>query len=298
MRLGIPNIRGNLFDVTGKVVAVTGAGQGIGRTLSTGFASAGAKVVMIDVNADPLAESERIIGEIATETATVLTDVSADDAPAGIVEACMELGGRIDCLVNNAGIMSYTDPRTITDEEFDRMIRINLKAPVRIMREVLSVMEKQGSGSVINIGSSWSSRASVFNQSGGGVDYCAAKAALQSYTRGAAQSLAESHVRVNAIAPGGVDTPMHAHHRDFLMEYEKYIPIGRMTVAEDLVGTAIFLASEASAYITGQTIHVNGGMIMVDRFAPSPLVCTRGARKDARHVFPAAGSCAPAKDSG
>ena len=264
MRLGVPDIRGNLFDVSGKVVAITGAGQGIGRTLSIGFASAGAKVVMIDINEDPLAESKGIVGEITDGTTPVAADVSAEDTPKRIVDACMEVGGRIDCLINNAGIMSYTDPRTITDDEFDRMIRINLKAPVRIMREVLPVMEKQGSGSVINIGSSWSSRASVFNQSGGGVDYCAAKAALQSYTRGAAQNLAESHVRVNAIAPGGVDTPMHAHHRDFLMEYEKYIPIGRMTVAEDLVGTAIFLASEASAYITGQTIHVNGGMIMVD----------------------------------
>ena len=264
MRLGVPDICGNLFDMTGKVVAVTGAGQGIGRTLSKGFAAAGAKLVIVDMNADLLPVTKGIVEELGAGVSVVVADVAADDTPKRIADACMALGGRIDCLINNAGIMSYTDARTITDDEFDRMITVNFKAPVRIMREVLPIMEKQGSGSVINIGSSWSSRASVFNQSGGGVDYCAAKAALQSYTRGAAQNLAESHVRLNAIAPGGVDTPMHAHHRDFLMEYEKYIPLGRMTVAEDLVGTAIFLASEASAYITGQTIHVNGGMIMVD----------------------------------
>ena len=264
MRLGVPNIRGNLFDMTGKVVAVTGAGQGIGRTLSEGFAAAGAKLVIVDLNADLLPVTKGIVEGLGAEVSAVVADVTADDTPKRIADACMDLGGRIDCLINNAGIMSYTDARTIADEELDRMITVNFKAPVRIMREVLPIMEKQGSGAVINIGSSWSSRASVFNQSGGGVDYCAAKAALQSYTRGAAQNLAESHVRLNAIAPGGVDTPMHAHHRDFLMEYEKYIPLGRMTVAEDLVGTAIFLASEASAYITGQTIHVNGGMIMVD----------------------------------
>ena len=264
MRLGVPNIRGNLFDVAGRVVAITGAGQGIGRALAEGFASAGAKTVLVDMNADKLAETGGMIGGNATNSAQVVADVSADDAPKRIVDACKGLGGRIDCLINNAGIMSYTDARTIADDEFDRMISINLRAPVRIMREVLPVMAEQGAGSVINIGSSWSSRASVFNQSGGGVDYCAAKAALQSYTRGAAQNVAESHVRLNAIAPGGVDTPMHAHHREFLLEYEKYIPLGRMTVAEDLVGTAIFLASDASAYITGQTIHVNGGMIMVD----------------------------------
>ena len=264
MRLAVPDIRGNLFDLSGRVVAITGAGQGIGRTLATGFAAAGAQVVLVDINAGPLAESERILRGITDRLATLEADVTAADTPERITAACQDLGGGIDVLVNNAGIMSYTDPRTITDEEFDRMIRVNLRAPVRIMRAVLPLMEARRSGSVINIGSSWSSRASVFNQSGGGVDYCAAKAALQAYTRGAAQALAEHHVRINAIAPGGVDTPMHAHHRDFLMEYEKYIPLGRMTVAEDLVGTAIFLASPASTYITGQTIHVNGGMIMVD----------------------------------
>lgn len=263
-RLAVPNVRTNLFDITDRVVAITGAGQGIGRTLAEGFAAQGAKVVAVDLNGDKLKETAAVLDEVGTANGSVQADVSADDAPKRIVEACMDIGGRIDCLINNAGIMSYTEPRTISDDEFDRMITINLKAPMRIMREVFQQMEKQGSGSVINIGSSWSSRASVFNQSGGGVDYCSAKAALQAYTRGAAQTMAEHHVRVNAIAPGGVDTPMHAHHRDFLMEFEKYIPLGRMTVAEDLVGTSIYLASDASAYITGQTIHVNGGMIMVD----------------------------------
>lgn len=263
-RLPVPNIYGNLFSVADKVVAITGAGQGIGLIFAEGFASAGAKVVLVDMNAEKLAEAKAKVAKIGKHVTAVATDVSVEDAPAKIVAACKSLGGRVDCLINNAGIMSYTDSRTITDEEFDRMIRVNLKAPIRIMKAVLQEMEKQGSGSIINIGSSWSSRASVFNQSGGGVDYCSAKAALQAYTRGTAQNVAEKHIRVNAIAPGGVDTPMHAHHREFLMEYEKYIPLGRMTVAEDLVGTAIFLASEASGYITGQTIHVNGGMIMVD----------------------------------
>ncbi len=263
-RLAVHSIRKNLFDIADRVVAITGAGQGIGRTLSEGFAAQGAKVVAVDLNSEGLQETGAILDDIGGAHQAVQADVSADETPKRILAACMDIGGRIDCLINNAGIMSYTDPRTIADDEFDRMIAINLKAPMRIMREVLPQMETQKSGSVINIGSSWSSRASVFNQSGGGVDYCAANAALQAYTRGGAQTMAEHHVRVNAIAPGGVDTPMHAHHRDFLMEYEKYIPLGRMTVAEDLVGTAIYLASDASAYITGQTIHVNGGMIMVD----------------------------------
>jgi 3-oxoacyl-[acyl-carrier protein] reductase len=101
-----------------------------------------------------------------------------------------------------------------------------------------------------------------FQPGWGGVDYCSSKAALQSLTRAAAQDVAAHGVRVNAIAPGAVDTPMHSSHRAKLFEYEKYIPLGRMQLAQDLAGTAVFLASDASGYITGQTLHVNGGMIM------------------------------------
>ena len=154
--------------------------------------------------------------------------------------------------------------RKLADEEWDHIHSVNLRAPMGIMRAALNGRVTQERGSVINIGSSWSSQGAIFNQDGGGVDYCSAKAAVQGLTKSAAQDVARYGVRVNAIAPGAVDTPMHAHHRDYLFEYEKYIPIGRMQVAEDLVGTAIFLASDASTYITGQTIHVNGGLLMVD----------------------------------
>ena len=218
----------------------------------------------MDLKPSVLEETAARIAEVGHRVATVVTDVTALDAPERIVSAALDLSGRIDVLVNNAGIMGYADIIGITDEQWDRMYGINLKAPMRIMREVLKQMVTAGRGSVINIGSSWSSRASVFNQDGGGIDYCSAKAALQSLSRAAAQDVAPSGVRVNALAPGAVDTPMHAHHRDYLFEYEKYIPLGRMEVAEDLVGPAIFLASDAGAYVTGQTIHVNGGLIMVD----------------------------------
>ena len=98
------------------------------------------------MNADLLPVTKGIVEELGAGVSMVVADVSAGDAPKRIADACMALGGRIDCLINNAGIMSYTDARTITDEEFDRMIAINFKAPVRIMREVLPLMEKQGSG--------------------------------------------------------------------------------------------------------------------------------------------------------
>ncbi len=135
---------------------------------------------------------------------------------------------------------------------------------MRITRAVLAEMAKASSGSIVNIGSSWSSRASVFNQDGGGVDYCSSKAALQALTRATAQDAAPRNIRVNAVAPGIVDTPMHADHRPLLFEFEKFVPLGRIQVAQDLAGVVIFLASDASAYVTGQTFHVNGGLLMTD----------------------------------
>ena len=96
------------------------------------------------------------------------------------------------------------------------------------------------------------------------MDYCSSKAALHALTRATAQDVAPKNIRVNTIAPGAVDTSMHADHRALLFEFEKYIPLGRIQVAEDLAGAVIFLASNASAYITGQTLHVNGGLLMVD----------------------------------
>jgi 3-oxoacyl-[acyl-carrier protein] reductase len=264
MALDVPDISKNLFDLSGYCGIVTGAGQGIGLALSKGLAYSGCDLVLVDRNDEQLQRAAEEIRAIGRNVATVSTDVTAEDAPEQLVEAAKGLSGRIDVLINNAGIMGYTDMLTVTDDQWDDMYGVNLRAPMRIMRAVLQEMVEAQRGSIINIGSSWSSRASVFNQDGGGVDYCSAKAALQSLTRAAAQDVAPHGIRINAIAPGAVDTPMHAHHRDYLFEYEKYIPLGRMQVAEDLAGTAVFLASDASSYITGQTLHVNGGILMVD----------------------------------
>ena len=200
MPLPVPDISRNLFDLSGYCSIVTGAGQGIGLALAEALAYAGSDLVLTERNAEHLAV------------------------------------GAIDVLINNAGYMTFADMLTVEDAVWDNIYAVNVRAPMRIMRAVLSEMVKAGRGSVINIGSSWSSRASVFNQDGGGVDYCSSKAALQCLTRAAAQDVAAKGVRVNAIAPGAVDTPMHADHRAKLFEYEKYIPLGRMQVAEDLAG--------------------------------------------------------------
>jgi NAD(P)-dependent dehydrogenase (short-subunit alcohol dehydrogenase family) len=264
MKAPIPDISKDLFNLTGYCSIVTGASAGIGLSIAEALAYRGSDLVLVSRKGDKLEQAAEKVRAIGRRVATVAVDVALDDAPIRIVQAALGLGGRIDVLVNNAGFMTFADPFNVKDETWDDIFKVNVRAPMRIMRAVLAEMVKAGRGSVINIGSSWSSRASVFNQDGGGVDYCSSKAALHALTRATAQDVASKGIRVNTIAPGAVDTPMHADHRALLFEFEKYIPLGRIQVAEDLAGSVIFLASDASAYITGQTLHVNGGLLMVD----------------------------------
>ena len=264
MTLPVPDVSKNLFDLNGFCSIVTGAGKGIGLTLSQALAHDGSDLVLVGRSTGELEAAADTIRAIGRKARTVVTDVTAEKAPEMIVNTAMDMSRRIDVLINNAGFMTFADMLGVDDKIWDDIYSVNVRAPMRIMKAVLKEMVKAGRGSVINMGSSWSSRASVFNQDGGGVDYCSSKAALQALTRAAAQDVAAKGVRVNNIAPGAVDTPMHADHRDLLYQFVKYIPMGRMGVAEDLAGTAVFLASDASTFITGQTIHVNGGMLMVD----------------------------------
>jgi NAD(P)-dependent dehydrogenase (short-subunit alcohol dehydrogenase family) len=264
MKAPIPDISRDLFDLTGYCSIVTGASVGIGFNIAEALAYKGSDLVLVSRNAERLEEAAGKVRAIGRRAVAVAADVADDDTPERIVEAALGLGGRIDVLVNNAGFMTFADPFNVNDETWDEIFNVNVRAPMRITRAVLAEMVKACRGSIINIGSSWSTRASVFNQDGGGVDYCSSKAALHALTRATAQDVAPKNIRVNTIAPGAVDTPMHADHRALLFEFEKYIPLGRIQVAEDLAGAAIFLASDASAYITGQTLHVNGGLLMVD----------------------------------
>lgn len=264
MTLPIPDVSKNLFDLSGFCSIVTGAGKGIGLTLSRALAYHGSDIVLVGRSAGDLDAAGEMIRAAGRKVRTVVTDVTDEAAPEMIVNAALDMSPRIDVLINNAGFMTFADMLSVDDKVWDDIYSVNVRAPMRIMKTVLGEMVKAGRGSVINIGSSWSSRASVFNQDGGGVDYCSSKAALQALTRAAAQDVAPKGVRVNNIAPGAVDTPMHRDHRDLLYQFVKYIPMGRMGMAEDLAGTAVFLASDASTFITGQTIHVNGGMLMVD----------------------------------
>ncbi len=253
-----------LFGLDGKTAVVTGAARGMGKALAFGLAQFGAKVVLADVNEPEAKAAASELEAAGGHALAVEVDHTDEGAVKRLVEATESRFGPIDVLVNNAGVLSRADIFEVSLDQWDEIMNINLRGPLLCMKAVMSGMIGRGAGSVINIGSSYSSRAAVFNTSGGGADYCASKAALQALTRSAAQAAAQHGVRVNAIAPGVVDTPMHAAHREFIFEWEKYIPLGRLQVADDIVGTAVYLASDASRYVTGQTIHVNGGMLMID----------------------------------
>jgi NAD(P)-dependent dehydrogenase (short-subunit alcohol dehydrogenase family) len=207
MKAPIPDISRDLFDLTGYCTIVTGASVGIGLSIAEALAYRGSDLVLVSRNAQRLEEAARKVRAIGRRVVALAADVADDDAPQRIVEAALGLGGRIDVLVNNAGFMTFADPFNVDDKTWDQIFDVNVRAPMRITRAVLAEMVKASRGSIINIGSSWSTRASVFNQDGGGVDYCSSKAALHALTRATAQDVAPKNIRVNTIAPGAVDTP-------------------------------------------------------------------------------------------
>ena len=238
----------NMFDLTGMTALVTGASGGIGLALVRGFLEAGSKVVAIDLNPsaveDAFSGNERVM--------PISLDVSDLDGIREVLAKMRVWFGPIDVLVNNAGIKSAERLIDGDRSEIQRTLAINVDAVLNLTR-------------LINIGSSISSRGAIFNYQAGGADYCYSKAIVHDLTRLIAYEAAPEGVTVNAIAPGIVHTPMHGRPADETeARHAGRIPLGRIGQPTDIVGAAVFLASKSANYITGQVLHVNGGMIMSD----------------------------------
>jgi 3-oxoacyl-[acyl-carrier protein] reductase len=253
-----------LFDLTDKVAIITGGISGIGEAITLKLAKFGANVVIADVATE---KEEKIIGEIEStgrQALLVKTDVTKISDIDHLVKSTLDKFGKIDILVNCAGILSEMAVEGLSEEEWDKVFNINVKGVFLCSQAVIDPMIKQKSGKIVNIGSSWSSRGSVWNTSGGGAAYCASKSAVQCFTRNLAWELAPEGINVNAVAPGTTLTPMHKG-KEGLEEYLKSsIPLGRLARPEDIADVVLFLVIDASRYVVGQTIHVNGGQIMVD----------------------------------
>lgn len=242
----------------GKVILITGGAQGLGLAMARGCAQSGAKVIMADINGEKLAESAGALQAEGLRCEGVKLDVTDEQQIREVIAAAVEKHGRLDGLVNNAGITSKVKFLESTAEDFDRVINLNLRSVYLCCRAAAEVMAGQGGGAIVNI-------ASVAARNGGGLMstslYAASKGGVISLTKGIARELAPYRIRVNAIAPGSIDTPMTTAGRD-PAEYEETIrkmPLHRRGRPEELVGPAVLLLSDAGAFMVGTTLDVNGG---------------------------------------
>ena len=240
-----------------KIVLVTGAGRGIGASIAKRFASEGAEVIVNYSGNDEAAQ--KTVDEITAtggQAQKYKCSVNDRESVKVMIDEIIKKFGRIDILVNNAGITKDGLMLRMTDEDFDRVIDVNLKGTFNCTKYVSKYMLKQKSGKIINI-------SSVVGLSGnaGQVNYSASKAGIIGITKSAAKELSSRGITVNAVAPGYVDTDMTKVLSDNIRnEILKNIPLQRMGYVEDISNCVAFLASEDASYITGQVISVDGGM--------------------------------------
>jgi len=241
--------------LAGKVALVTGAAQGIGLAIARTLAGCGASVVLADVDADKAQEAAKSVTGRALGLA--MNVARGDEVAAGIARVMTECG-RLDVLVNNAGITRDGLLIRMKEEDWDRVIEVNLKGTFHCTKAALGVMIKQRSGRIISI----ASIVGVMGNSGQ-ANYAASKAAILGFTKSVAREYANRGVTANAVAPGFIKTAMTGQlSEDVQARMREQIPLGRLGTPEDVAEAVAFLASDAAAYVSGQVIHVNGGMWM------------------------------------
>ncbi len=242
-----------------RVAIVTGAGQGIGRALALGLAREGAKVVVAEINEkNALAVQREIQAEGGTAFASP-TDVSNEASVQAMVSDSLRQFGSIDILINNAGIFPVSSVEEMREEDWDRVIGTNLIGAFLCSRAVAGIFLQQGSGRIISITSG-----RAFQGAKNAAHYASSKAGIIGFSKSLALELGPRQITVNVICPGITDTAQPRGHQSEEQIYAQAqkIPLGRIGQPEDLLGAAVFLASDAAAFITGQTVIVNGGSIM------------------------------------
>ncbi len=252
----------NSKDLAGKVAIITGARRGMGRTHALALAKAGAKVVVSDISSE---DCQIVVGEIKKsggEAMAIECDVSKKEEVEKMVKLTIDKWGKLDILVNNAGIVQSKPFLELTEEDWDKTIDINLKGYFFCAQAAAREMVKQKSGAIVNIASVAMGQVGVGFS--GITHYCASKGGIVAMTEALAGELAPYNIRVNAIAPGAIDTPMSASAKTDPKMLEmtlNMIPLHRMGKAEEIASTVLFLTSAASSYITGSIVVVDGGWL-------------------------------------
>ena len=245
-----------MFDLTGRTALVTGASGGIGRAIATALSEAGAKVALSGTREGVL---EEVAATLKGESAIVTCNLSDAEAVDGLVGRAEAAVGPLDILIANAGITRDKLLIQMKDEDWNDVLQVNLGSYFRLTKTAVRGMMKRRYGRIIGI-------TSVVGVTGnpGQTNYCASKAGMIGFTKSIAQEVASRGITANTIAPGFIESPM----TDGLPDTQKtallgQIPSGRLGEGADIAAAAVYLASSEAAYVTGQTLHVNGGMVMI-----------------------------------
>ncbi len=256
--------------LTGHHALLTGAGGGIGLAVTEAFLAEGARCTAVDLSATPSAGLAELLARHPEQLAYASADVSQVDTLPTLVDTAAQRFGLVDLLFNNAALFDMAPLLDSGEAMYQRLFDVNVKGMFFVMQAVLARLVAAGKpGCVINLSSQAGRRGEALV-----AHYCASKAAVISYTQSAALAMAPHGIRVNAISPGVIDTPMWQHVDALFARYEglqpgekkiavgKAVPLGRMGAPSDIAGAAVFLASDAASYITAQTLNVDGGNVM------------------------------------
>jgi len=244
------------FSLAGRTSLVTGAGQGIGHAYAMALAEAGADVAVVDINPETASVAAAEVAERGVRSLALTIDVRDSDQASAMVEAVVSAWGRLDIGVNNAGIGGWADAETMPEEDWDRVVAVNLRGVFLCAQAEGRAMLEQGYGKIINTGSM---SAHIVNRPQNQVAYNASKAGVVHLTRSMAAEWAARGVRVNSISPGYTRTALVGQVAHLVPGWLKDIPMGRMAEVTDLQGAVVYLASEASDYVTGHDLVVDGG---------------------------------------